>query len=214
MSEACQPSLSYAGSAVNPSVPVGTMIVLTSAEPFSRVPVRAVTVTSEVMSEPELVMNCFAPLTTHWPSTSSARVLVAPASEPAPGSVRPKPASVWPATRSGSQACFCSSVPKVRIGLMPRPTAGLEGDAHGLVDAADLLDRHAQAGEVAVVAGAAELLGGGEPEQAQPAHLLHHVDGEVVVPVPLRGVRRDLALRELADAAAELLVLPGQLERP
>ena len=48
---------------------------------------------------------------------------VAPASEPAPGSVRPKPASVSPATRSGSQACFCSSVPKVRIGLIPSPTA-------------------------------------------------------------------------------------------
>ncbi len=86
-------------------------------------PVRAVTVTTDVMSEPELVMNCFAPLTTHSPSTSSARVFVAPASEPAPGSVRPKPASVRPATRSGSQACFCSSVPNVRIGLMPSPTA-------------------------------------------------------------------------------------------
>ena len=68
-------------------------------------------------------MNCFEPLTTHSPSTSSALVLVAPASEPEPGSVRPKPASVLPATRSGSHACFCSSVPKVRIGLMPRPTA-------------------------------------------------------------------------------------------
>ena len=57
------------------------------------VPVRAVTVTSEVISEPELVMNCLPPLITHSPSTSSALVLVAPASEPAPGSVRPKPAS-------------------------------------------------------------------------------------------------------------------------
>src|SRR3954452_19106695 len=69
------------------------MIVLTSALPPSRVPVRAVTVTSEVMSEPELVMNCFAPLTRQWPSTSSAFVRVAPASEPGPGSVSPKPAS-------------------------------------------------------------------------------------------------------------------------
>ena len=74
-------------------------------------PSRAVTVTHEVMSEPELVMNCLAPLTTHSPSRSSARVRVAPASEPAPGSVRPNPASVVPATRSGSQCAFCSSVP-------------------------------------------------------------------------------------------------------
>ena len=79
--------------------------------PSSRSPVRAVTVTQEVISEPELVMNCFAPLTTHSPSASTALVRVAPASEPAPGSVRPKPASCSPATRSGSQVCFCSSVP-------------------------------------------------------------------------------------------------------
>ena len=56
-------------------------------------------------------------------------------------------------------------------------------------------------------AGAAVLLGRGEPEQPEGAHLLHDVDREVVVAVPLRGVRRDLGLRELADAAAELLVL-------
>ena len=70
-----------------------------------------VTVTTEVSSEPELVMNCLEPLTTHSPSCSVARVAVAPASEPAPGSVRPKPGSRSPATRSGSQVCFCSSVP-------------------------------------------------------------------------------------------------------
>ncbi len=111
MSEACQPSLSYAGSAVKPGVPDGTMIVEISGVPFSLRPVRAVTVTSEVISEPELVMNCFAPLITHSPPSSSALVLVAPASEPAPGSVRPKPASFSPATRSGSHWAFCSSVP-------------------------------------------------------------------------------------------------------
>ncbi len=98
-------------------------IVESSGEPFSRVPVRAVTVTSEVISLPELVMNCLAPLTTHSSPSRSALVLVALASEPAPGSVRPKPASAWPATRSGSQRSFCSCVPNVRIGLMPRPTA-------------------------------------------------------------------------------------------
>jgi len=35
----------------------------------------------------------------------------------------------------------------------------------------------------------------------------------VVVLVPLRRVGRDLRLGELADTAAELLVLAGQLER-
>ena len=74
-------------------------------------PVFAVTVTSAVMSEPEFVMNCLAPLTTHSPLTSSALVFVAPASEPAPGSVRPKPASLAPLTRSGSHSSFCAAVP-------------------------------------------------------------------------------------------------------
>ena len=189
------------------------MIAEISGRPSSRWPVRAVTVTSEVMSEPELVMNCFAPLTTHSPLSSSALVRVAPASEPAPGSVRPKPASVRPETRSGSQVSFCCWEPKVRIGLMPRLDGRLERDAERLVDAADLLDRHAQAGEVAVLARAAVLLGGGQAHQPEPAHLLDDVGGEVVVLVPLRGVRRDLGLGELADAAAELLVLAGQLER-
>ena len=91
---------------MNPGVPDGTMI----AE-ISPGPVRAVIVTSEVIALPELVMNALAPLITHCPSTSSARVRVAPASEPASGSVRPKPASARPATRSGSQRAFCSSVP-------------------------------------------------------------------------------------------------------
>ena len=79
----------------------------------------------------------------------------------------------------------------------------LERDAHRLVDAADLLDRDTEAGEVAVLARTAELLGRGEAEQPELAHLLHDVDREVVVLVPLRGVRRDLGLRELAHALPE-----------
>ncbi len=88
----------------------------------STVPVTAVTVTSEVMSVPELVMNSLAPLMRHWPSSSAAVVWVPPASEPAPGSVRPKPARCVPATRSGSQRCFCSSVPNFSSGMAPRET--------------------------------------------------------------------------------------------
>ena len=82
-------------------------------------PVRAVIVTQEVMSVPAFVMKIFEPSITHSPSRSSARVCVAPASEPAPGSVRPKAASFRPDARSGSHACFCSSVPKRRIGIVP-----------------------------------------------------------------------------------------------
>ena len=49
------------------------MIAEISGRPSSAVPVRAVTVTTEVMSVPELVMNAFAPSTTHAPLSSTAR---------------------------------------------------------------------------------------------------------------------------------------------
>ena len=88
----------------------------------STVPVTAVTVTMEVMSVPELVMNSLAPLMRQWPSSSFAVVWVPPASEPAFGSVRPKPARCRPATRSGSHFCFCSSVPNLYTGMAPRET--------------------------------------------------------------------------------------------
>ena len=61
---------------------------------ISSSPVRAVIVTHAVMSVPAFVMKIFEPLTTHSPSRSSAVVRVAPASEPAPGSVSPNAASL------------------------------------------------------------------------------------------------------------------------
>ena len=74
-------------------------------------PVTAVMVTTLVIGVPELVMNCFVPLMTHSSPSRTAVVSVPAASEPAFASVRPKPASVRPASRSGSQRFFCSSVP-------------------------------------------------------------------------------------------------------
>ena len=96
---------------MNPGVPEGTMIALIWGEPSSFCPVRAVTVTTDVMSVPLLVMKALAPLRTHSSPSSRALVRVAPASEPASGSVRPNAASARPATRSGSQRSFCSWVP-------------------------------------------------------------------------------------------------------
>jgi hypothetical protein len=52
---------------------------------ISRGAVMAVTVTTEVISVPALVMNCLAPSITHSEPSSRARVRVLPASEPAPG---------------------------------------------------------------------------------------------------------------------------------
>jgi hypothetical protein len=70
-----------------------------------------VIVTHAVMSVPAFVMNIFEPLMTHSPSRSSARVRVAPASEPASGSVSPKAASFSPEASCGSHSRFCSSLP-------------------------------------------------------------------------------------------------------
>jgi hypothetical protein len=71
------------------------------------------------MSVPAFVMKIFEPFTTHCPSCNSAVVRAAAASEPAPGSVSPKAASLRPAARSGSHCRFCSSLPKSRIGIVP-----------------------------------------------------------------------------------------------
>src|SRR5207237_9029148 len=78
--------------------------------------VTAVIVTPDEMSVPQLVMNCFAPLMTHFPSRWSARVLVAPASDPASGSVSPNDNSLRPAKRYGSHLSFCSLMPHSMIG--------------------------------------------------------------------------------------------------
>ena len=69
------------------------------------------TVTSLVMSVPELVMNCLEPLITQWPSSSCAVVFVAPASVPPPGSVRPNAPSARPLANCGNHSCFCASLP-------------------------------------------------------------------------------------------------------
>ena len=92
---------------MKPRVPFGTMIVEISPRPPSvRGPVTAVTVTKRVIGVPLFVMNCFDPSITHSSPSSRAVVRVAPASLPASGSVRPKPASALPAKRSGRYSAF------------------------------------------------------------------------------------------------------------
>ena len=47
----------------------------------------------------------------------------------------------------------------------------------------------------------------GEPEQTQLTHLVHNIDREVVIGVPLSDIRSDHLLGEVAHRGAELLVL-------
>ena len=86
---------------------------------ISSSPVRAVTVTSAEISVPAFVMNILAPSTTHSPPSRRALVRVAPASEPAPGSVSPKAARRRPDASCGSHRCFCSGLPNRLIGCVP-----------------------------------------------------------------------------------------------
>ena len=100
---------------------MGTMMVEICLRPPS-FPVTAVTVTKRVIGVPEFVMNCFEPSMTQSSPSRRAVVRVAPASLPASGSVRPKPARARPASRSGRYSCFCSSVPNRNTGIAPRLT--------------------------------------------------------------------------------------------
>jgi hypothetical protein len=114
VSEARQPSFFIGSEIEYPGVPFSTTMFDTSSSP-----VRAVMVTPQVMSVPAFVMNVFEPFTTQEPSRSSAVVRVAPASDPAPGSVSPNAASLRPEASSGSQRLFCSSFPYRRTGIVP-----------------------------------------------------------------------------------------------
>jgi hypothetical protein len=93
---------------VKPGVPASTTMFDTS---FGAV--RAVIVTHFVIGVPEFVMNVFWPSITHssLDASSSARVRVAPASDPDSASVRPNAPSTSPAIIGTRYSCFCSSVP-------------------------------------------------------------------------------------------------------
>ena len=110
-------------------------------------------------------------------SSSTARVRVPPASLPGLGLGEAEAAERPPGAQVGQPplALLLGAEVEDRVGA--EADAGLEGDGQRLVDPGDLLDGHAQRGEVA--AAAAVLLGEREAEQAELAHRPHHVDREV-----------------------------------
>src|SRR5579859_3821617 len=91
-----------------------------SREPFAMVPVTAVIVTPPDMRVPEFVINALEPFITQLPSQYSAVVWVAPASEPAFGSVRPNDQRRSPAANCGTKVFFWSSLPNIKNGIVPR----------------------------------------------------------------------------------------------
>ena len=171
------------------------------------VPVTAVTVTSYVMSVPELVMNCLLPLITHSPSSSRAVVRVAPASEPAPGSVSPKPASARPAVRSGSHLLLLFLGTEAVDRHRAEADAGLQRDRHRLVDLAEFLERQRQ--REVVTAHAAVLLRERQAEQPHLAHLRDDFVREAVLFIVFGRYRCDHGARELGHRVAKILVFLG-----
>ena len=121
--------------------------------------VRAVTVTIEVMSVPELVMNAFSPLmhplagglVEHGLGAGAAGVAAGVGLGQAEAAERPAGAQVG----QPALALLLGAEVEDRVGA--EADAGLERDRHRLVDPGELLDGHAQGGEVG--AAAAVLLG-------------------------------------------------------
>ena len=70
-------------------------------------------------ASPALVMNIFPPLIVYPLPFFIAVVLVAPASLPASCSVKPKAPIIWPEANGGTYFFFCSSVPAIKMGIVP-----------------------------------------------------------------------------------------------
>ena len=183
-----------------------------SARPSARSPVRAVTVTHEVIGGPRVGDELLAAVDDPLAVDQVCPRLRRPGVRPGSGLGEAEAGE----RRAGDQVgqpgllLLVGAIGQDRVDS--QPDRRLQRDRHRLVDAADLLDRDAQAGEVTVLARPAVLLRRRQAEQAELAHLLHDVDREVVCLVPVGCVRGDLRLGEVSDAVAEVLVLPGQFE--
>ena len=185
-------------------------MALICGEPSALVPVRAVTVTTEVRSLPELVMNALAPLTTHWSPSRVGAGAGGAGVGAATGLGQPERREGAAGDEVGQEALLLLVAAEAEDRVDAEADARAQGDADGLVDATELLDRDDEGHEVGV--GAAVLLRHDQAEESEVTHLGDEVGREVAVAVPLRDVRRDLRLGELAHDRAEVLVLLAQLE--
>ena len=155
-------------------------------------------------------MNAFEPLTTQSPFSNRPVVWTSAASEPAPGSVKANPPSASPRASGASQRSFCSSVPN-RFSRLPASPIAADS-----VIAIDWSTRpSSSSARHTVMASASDppyASGNGRPNNPSVAHLLHHVERELLLPVGLGRPRIDDLFGELADDAAERLLLRSQVE--
>ena len=148
---------------------------------------------------------------THSSPSDSARVRIEATSEPASGSVTPMQPTISPRMLGARNCCFNSSRAEVR--QRGRTHVGMHGDAHrdaGGVGLAQLLAEDERVPEVQSLS--AVLLGIGQAEHAEVAHLLEEVvRGEDARLLPLLDVRVDLFLDEAPHHLAEHLMLLREL---
>ena len=111
------PSLWRTSRASKPGESVGTRNAVTPRGPSSLVRAK----TSATSAHVPLVMKSLRPLITQSDPSRTAREVRLPASDPVPGSVRPKHPSFVAAASWGSHSCFCSSLPWKRIDLPTSP---------------------------------------------------------------------------------------------
>ena len=170
-------------------------------------PVTAVMVTSLVIFEPELVMNCLVPLMTHSPSSSRAVVFVPAGVRAGVGLRQPEPRERL-APREHRDPLLL-----LRLGAAaphrhrPEPDPGLERHGDRLVDARELLDREAQVDVVAALP--AVLDGERQAEQPHLPHLGEDLVGQLALRVVLvRGGGHD-GVGEVAHLVAELAAARG-----
>ena len=154
-----------------------------------------------------LVIHCLLPVIS---PSSAARVRIAPASEPASGSVSAKAASSWPWASGGTNRSTCSDVPWRRIGSVPALVCTATVTPTPGVGARELLE-HEDVGEE-VGARAAVLGGHAHAHQPELAELGEDLLGEGVLAIPGRGARGDLLVGEAARQGADLALLVAELE--
>ncbi len=103
MTDARSENLRSISGAENPFMPFSTM--------KPRMPSSVIAQQMHRSAMAPLVIHIFAPLMTQSPPFFTARVFMFDGSEPPCGSVSPKQPIFRPRAISGSQRCFCSSVP-------------------------------------------------------------------------------------------------------
>ena len=154
-----------------------------------------------------LVIHCLVPV---MRASSSARVRIAPASEPEPDSVSAKAASSWPWASGGTSRPTCSGVPWAQHRQRAGARVDGDGHAHPGVGARELLE-HEHVGEE-VGARAAVLLGHADAHQPELAEVRRRPRaGSVCSRSQAAGVRRDLLVGEAPGEVADLALLVGEL---